>query len=95
MPSYCELEAITNNSIHLFSYFPMFTQDPEFVMATTNHFDPSSKIVKDTNGKKLISLDEDLFDTIFKCPIIEKYLISPLNQLWPTLIKIMTSVERI
>lgn len=51
----------------------MSTQDPEFFMAAASHFDLASKSVKNTTGKNLIWLDEDLFGTIFKCPNLEKY----------------------
>lgn len=72
-PSNYKMEPTINSSIHLVSTFPMFAQDPKFVMATANHFDLVGKSVKDTSGKKIIKLDEDFFDTIFKCPNIEKY----------------------
>lgn len=43
------------------------------MMAIANHFDPVSRSVKHEIGKKLIRIDEEFFDTIFKCPNIEKY----------------------
>lgn len=68
------MEAIINSDIHLVAYFAMSSQDPEFVMVVANHFDPNSRSVKDESGKKLIRLDEEFFDLVFKCPSIEKYI---------------------
>lgn len=68
-----KMEPTINNDIHLVSTLPMSNQDPKVVLVTTNHFDPIRRSVKDTNRKKLIRLDKDFFDTIFKCPNIEKY----------------------
>lgn len=72
-PSYYKMKPTINSGIHLVSTFPMLAQYLECVMAAKNHFDHISRCVKDTSGKKLIRLDEDFFDTILKCPSIEKY----------------------
>lgn len=67
------MEAIINSVIQLVASFPMSSQDLEFVMAVANHFDLDSRSVKDESRKKLIKLDEELLDSVFKCPSIEKY----------------------
>lgn len=67
------MESTINSGIHLVSTFPMSSQNPEFVMVVASHFDPISRSVKETSGKKIIKFDEDFFDTIFKCPNIDKY----------------------
>lgn len=51
----------------------MSAQDPKFVMVVVNNFDLVNRSVRDEAGKKLIRLNKDFFDTIFKCPSIEKY----------------------
>lgn len=70
---YHQMESIIDSGIHLIETFPMSAQDSKFVMAVANHFDPVSRSVKDETGKKLIRLDEEFFDSIFKCPSTEKY----------------------
>lgn len=72
-PSQLDMEAVINSGIHLVATFPMSAQDLEFVIAVAKHFDSESKSVKDESGKKLIRLDEEFFDSVFKCPSIKRY----------------------
>lgn len=72
-PSYHDMEVVINSGIHLVANFPMSPQDLEFVVIVANHFDPVNTSVKDEVGKKLIGLDEELFELVFKCPSIERY----------------------
>lgn len=67
------MEAVINSGIHLVATFLMSAQDPEFVMTMAKHFDPESRSMKDESRKKLIKLDEEFFDSMFKCPSIERY----------------------
>lgn len=67
------MEPTINNGIHLVAAFPMSTQNPEFVLALANKYDSTTKFVKYADRKMLIKLDEDLFDTIFKCSLIDQY----------------------
>lgn len=67
------MKVVIDSGIHLVATFPMSARDPEFVMAVAKHFDPESKSLKDESGKKLIRLDEEFFDSVFKCPSIERF----------------------
>lgn len=51
----------------------MFVQNLEFVLVVANHFYPERKTVKGADGKMIIRLDEDFFDTIFKFLNINRY----------------------
>lgn len=69
-----EMEPTINSGIHLVAAFPTSTQNLEFVLALANRYDPMTRSGKDEEGKKiLIRLDDDFFDTIFKCPHIDQY----------------------
>lgn len=70
---YYLMEPTINSSIHLAVYFPMSIQNFEFVLVVDNHFDPVSRSVKDIDGNKVLVLDEDLFDTLFKCLDIDYF----------------------
>lgn len=70
-----KMEPIINSGIHLVVAFPMSTQNLEFVLSLAKRYDSTTRLVKDVEGKEnLINLDEDFFDTIFKCLPIDQYV---------------------
>ncbi|KAH9296107.1 hypothetical protein KI387_039695, partial [Taxus chinensis] len=72
------MQAIYDSGLALATSFPTSMHFPEFVLATTSHFDKESMSVRDDDDKVVICLDPDFFEDLLKLPDVEDYAtISP------------------
>lgn len=54
------------SGLHKYVSFPVAAHDHDFVLAATEHFDPTTRHIKDADGNVVIRLDSKYFNSIFK-----------------------------
>lgn len=64
-----DMLSMKQSSIHLVSTFPLAALEPEFVIACAKNFDPTSRTIKDQDGKTIVSFDPETVDKIFQVPL--------------------------
>lgn len=66
------LTSLIKYELHKYASFPVATHDPEFVLAMADHFDPSTRQVRDDDQKVIMTLDSVFFNSIFKGSLAEE-----------------------
>lgn len=66
------LTNLINSELQKYASFPVAAHDPEFVLAVADHFDPTTRHVKDEDQNVIMTLDSVFFNSVFKGSLVEE-----------------------